>query len=112
MLGKAATSPNPWGPAPTCCASRTKKKSASPPDRFHGELCQALASRLDPAANGGGFSLRPSFDHGAYRIHLDVSTETRPSTRSWGGLPEYARAAHRDAEKTGGSGPWVTCEAG
>jgi len=41
-----------WAAA-MCCASRTRSKSAFPPDQSLQRARQALASRLDPAANGG-----------------------------------------------------------
>src|SRR4051812_34470405 len=42
MLPKAATSSRPCGAAATCCASRMRSRSASPPDRFYGELVSSL----------------------------------------------------------------------
>src|SRR5712671_4715443 len=57
MLPKAATSSRPCGAAATFCVSRTRSRTASPPDRFYGELVSSLLP-TGPRRKWRGFCLR------------------------------------------------------
>ncbi len=63
---KAATSSRPSGAAATCCANRTSRKSAFPPDSDH-DYSRGSRLRLNPAANGGVFVLGQVFVLGIER---------------------------------------------